>query len=211
MKGKGLKPGQLQKMILRSHGDIRSKFWKELSNSHLIEAILNLLSKGISPVFGAVTRLQKYSQNYIDVIQGKARFIGSKGGGSVRIEAPKSTGMKVSKRGKVTRGKEKTHLFEKGLGVGKKISPVSMKVSGEMYESLKFNRRNGFIVADHERWVFHNEGMGKLPVRRLLPNREGETFNRTVQNKITEALIRATGNGNRGRTKKFFKIDFKIK
>ena len=74
---------------------------------------------------------------------------------------------------------------------GKK-SPVDMTLSGEMMDSLNSVDKSGkvFIEFDDPKAVFHNDaGAGKSKViRRLLPNRDGESFSRNVQRRIYEII-----------------------
>jgi hypothetical protein len=212
-KKSNLSTAQIEKIFKESFKDLNKKFRKELGVINIAKLIVDTIKKGISPVFGAATRFVKYSQNYIDVIQGKARFIGSKGGGSVRIEAPKSTTLKKNKAFGGTgfsAGKEKIHYFQKGMGVGKKIAPVSLHLTGEMLSTLEYDPKTGKLTASDEKWKWHNEGAGKLPVRRLLPTKPNEKFNRLIQNKITEALTKAIGL-QKGRVKKFLTVKMNIK
>lgn len=222
----GLTQGQIEKMLKDSVGDINKRFRKELQTIRIEEIIKSLILKGISPVAGALGRFKQYAQSYIDVIQGKARYFSYKSGKVVRVE-PKmlegeSTGFKVVKRGadkgKVIQGKTrkaKYEKFERGLGVGKRISPVNLKVSGGMLDSLKYNVNTGEVIAAHDvdgynLWSIHNDGTNKIPERRLLPNRKGERFNRRIEQNITEALAKAIGLKG-SRVKKFIGINYKIK
>jgi hypothetical protein len=168
--------------------EIKKEWWKELRVIGIADIIIETIKRGITPVAGYVSRFQKYSQSYVDQITGKAIFF-KKGGKLFVAEAPK--------------GKP----FEKWMGVGKKKSPVSMHLTGKMLSTLSYRSKTGTLVATDPKWDFHNDGEGKLPERRLLPNREGESFNRLIQKKITDALNVATGK----KTKGLIKITFKFK
>lgn len=219
----GLRPGQIEKILRDNIGDINKAFRKEIKAINIVALILDLINKGISPVMGAAARFKKYSQNYIDVIKGKAKYI-PVNGKIVRIEpkmtAGASTSFKIvgkgADKGKIIPGKQKKakyEVFEKGLGVGKKVSPVNLKVSGEMQKTLSFNEKTGELLADHERWTIHNDGTSKIPERRLLPNRIGERFNRRIDQKITEALLKALklDSKSASKVKRFASVKFIIR
>jgi hypothetical protein len=220
----GLRPGQIEKILRDNIGDINKAFRKEIKAINIVALILDLINKGISPVMGAAARFKKYSDSYIDVIKGKAKYISYKSGKVVRIEPKMTAGASTSfkivgkgeDKGKVIPGKQKKakyEVFEKGLGVGKKVSPVNLKVSGEMQKTLSFNDKTGELLADHERWTFHNDGTSKIPERRLLPNRIGERFNRRIDQKITEALLKALklDSKSASKVKRFASVKFIIR
>lgn len=75
-----------------------------------------------------------------------------------------------------------------------KVSPVTMKKTGEMQESLKFviKGRSTFLQFDDKKAAYHNEGNKKLPKRKLLPNKKGEKFTPRILSKIVKALKKAT-------------------
>lgn len=179
-KSNALKPGQISKLLAGAFKDVNKLFWKELRSINIVQIIKNIILKGIIPVEGFGGRFQSYSESYLGIIKGTKKKKGK--------PTPKP-GLKST--------------------MGKKVSPVNLKLSGEMLEALKFDASTGTLKADHELWVFHNEGMGKLPVRRLLPNQDGEKFNRRIQQNITEALLKAIGVGNKG--KNFVTVKFNIK
>ncbi len=141
--------------------------WKELSKGiTLVSVILDLIKKGISPT--AAGRFLKYSQGYINRIKGVAMFT-TRDGVEVNFKA---------------RG-------TKGLGVGKKQSPVSMRLSGDMLDSLTFSPATGKLGFSDKKAKWHNEGEGNLPVRRLLPTNPGERFNRRAEQRIRDGLSEA--------------------
>jgi hypothetical protein len=209
---KGLKPNQLKSIIEKSLGDINKKFRAEIKLINLPKLILDLISKGISPVAGAVGRFQQYSKSYIDQITGKAAFF--RKGGSLRVVEAISTkelkSLRASKDAKKQNKKNQEFIKKvtKERFDGKLRSPVNLKVTGDMHNSLKFNANNGILSATDFKWQLHNDGEGNLPERRLLPDRDGEVFNRRVQNKITESLIKAIGIKG---SKRFLSIRFNIK
>lgn len=230
-KSKGLRPGQLEAIIKRNIGDINKRFRKELKRIRIRDIIVELIQKGISPVFGAIGRFKEYSSSYVDQILGKVKFFRNKKTGKLFKVEPKmlegeKTNFKIVRKGpdkgKVIAGKTskaKFEKFEKGLGVGKKRSPVNLTVSGEMLKTLKYNENTGEVTASHmvgeyNLWSIHNDGTDKIPERRLLPNRKGERFNRRIEQKITEALIEAIGlkdKGAKNKIKRFSMVKFNIK
>jgi hypothetical protein len=141
--------------------------WKELTKGvTLVSIILDLIKKGISPT--AAGRFLKYSQGYINRIKGIAQFK-TRDGEDVKFKAPGT----------------------KGLGVGKKQSPVSMRLTGKMLDSLTFNSSTGKLGFGDKKAKWHNEGDGNLPVRRLLPTNPGERFNRRAEQRIRDGLSEA--------------------
>jgi hypothetical protein len=73
-------------------------------------------------------------------------------------------------------------------------SPVNMKLTGEMLNSLDTVQRSGkvFIEFGDDKAAFHNNsGAGKSRViRRLLPDAEGERFNASLEAKFTQIIRR---------------------
>jgi uncharacterized protein YeeX (DUF496 family) len=207
-----LKPNQLKNIIQKSIGDINKKFRKELKLINLPKLILDLISKGISPVAGAVGRFKQYSKSYVDQITGKAAFF--RKDGSLRvveaISTKELTSLRASKEAKKQNKKNQEFIKKvtKERFGGKLRSPVNLKVTGEMHDSLTFNVNTGILEASDFKWDLHNRGQDNLPERRLLPDREGESFNRRVQQKITESLIKAIGIKG---SKRFLSVKFNIK
>lgn len=198
-----LPSGKLAKILESQLGKIDQKFWKELGRFNLVGIILDLISKGISPVAGVAGRFQKYSASYINQIKGKKQKTGT----YTPISFKQSFGGVGVVGGKK---KRKSAVVQSAKFQGKKVSPVNLKVTGDMHRSLSYNPNNGILLADSELWVFHNEGMGNLPVRRLLPNKSGERFNRRIEQKITEALGAVLGiKGNK--SKRFIKVRYNIR
>jgi uncharacterized C2H2 Zn-finger protein len=199
-----LKPGQLSRIVQSSIGDINKKFRAELGRIDLPKLIIDLIQKGISPVAGAVGRFKRYSQSYIDQITNKAAFFNKNGKViSVRVDQEG-----ISKKQKKT-NKDFIKEVNKSRGFdGKRRSPVNMTLSGDMVGSLDYKVNSGKLIASDFKWSLHNNGEGNLPERRLLPDREGEEFNRRVQQKITESLIKAIGIKG---SKRFLSVKFNIK
>ena len=155
---------------------------KEFSKKALVpikRAIIQDMIIGLSPVNG-FGKWVKYSQDYKDVISGKAKFRG-KGKGSYRTE-------------------EKDEEFFSKSSPTKLISPVNLRHSGGLHKSLftrtfggikqRFRLLIGFdsFLAD----IHNNRGAGKSKViRRMLPTEKGEKFNRRITSTIREELNNA--------------------
>lgn len=213
-KSNGLKPGVLQRMLEKQVGvsTMNKRFWSALANFNLPAIILDLISKGISPV-AAASRFVKYSKGYLNKIKGVRQVKGEDGKEKdVKVKSRDTTTganspLSFGKNGKSRKNSNTTSSLASRYG--KKVSPVNFKVTGEMHKSLSYNQNTGVLLADSELWVFHNEGMSPQPERRLLPNREGEGFNRRIDQKITEALDLALG--LKGKSRKFITVKFNIK
>jgi len=139
------------------------------------ESIVNDISRGVSPVEGE--RFQKYSDSYKEQIRGKALYY-TKNGKVYKI---------LAERGE--------KLNTEPAKYGKSISPVNLKLSGDMLKSAfayvkktaqKFTLEIGFnnFLAD----IHNTQGASKSKViRRILP-KSGETFNRKINRAITEEI-----------------------
>lgn len=146
---------------------IKQSYWNEIGKSGLVEIIVGFIRKGTSVVQGE-GRFTKYSDGYVRSIKGVVLFK-TKDGREVSFKTPKT----------------------KGLGVGKKQSPVNLTVSGDMLDSLKFTKSNGILKFTSKLAKYHNDGEGNLPERRLLPNRDGERFNPRVRKVLRDSLAAA--------------------
>jgi phage gpG-like protein len=169
VKGK-IKSKQFLKVMKKQEWFIKSLFFKivDKQRNYIIDAIEQLILKGISPVYGK-RKFQRYSSSYIDQIKGKVKFFTNKRTMTVYAVHPE---------------KKK---FQTGLGQEKKLRPINLKLSGKMLDSLNLKTKNNSAVIgfSDEKAKFHNEGAnlwhgGKLPERRLLPNRTGEKFHKNV-------------------------------
>lgn len=147
----------------------------------LKQAILKDILRGTSPVKGK--RFPKYSDSYRQSIRGRVQFFTvSGGGGGKRVIAIKAG-----------RGEKLPTI---PFLLGKKISPVNLKLSGQMLRSLRVRSKGSSasrrieIIFDDEIAVFHNKlGAGKSKtIRRLLPTESGERFNRRIT-KLTLTLL----------------------
>lgn len=209
-----LSNGQIEKILKSKLSGINDKFKLEVGRIGIVKLILDIISKGIIAVEGFGARYQQYSETYKKQIKGEMAFFTNKGGKAVAVEAVSKKDFE-SMRGSRTafwqNEANKEYIAEQAKKFkGKRVSPVNLKLTGEMHGSLDYSPKTGVLKADSEKWVWHNEGMGNLPVRRLLPNKEGERFNRRIQQKITEALAKAIGVETR-KAKKFLGVKFNIK
>lgn len=152
---------------------------KEFRNNALKpirKALLRDVSKGISPVEGK-GKFKPYSKSYKDVIAGKGMFR-KVGGKTIFIEGVKDP-----------------ILY--GASPTKRRSPVTLRLSGQLYNALKVFTSGGFterfrLVFDWRDFLadIHNRrGAGKSKaVRRMLPTEKGEDFNREINDTILDRL-----------------------
>ena len=140
--------------------------------------VIGSIKKGKSPVKG-YGRFPKYSKSYTDQIRNKVGFY-TDSNGNLRA---------------IPKGRNRaTNRFVASLNerlTGKKRSPVNLKVTGEMLDSffVKVRRRAQSLLFDvgfkDEKAEWHNEGQGRLPTRRIIPDRTNEEFSRVITNRIT--------------------------
>jgi len=221
----GLRPGQIEKIIKDNIGDINKAFRKEIKQIDIVSIILDLINKGISPVMGAAARFKSYSVNYVKQIKGQIAFWTNPNGSIGSLEPLKNKELGAYRASAEARKQNKENqkwVKERSENQfnGKKVSPVNLKVSGEMQKGLSYNEKTGELTAfsdvDGENlWNIHNDGVPEknIPERRLLPNRPGERFNRRIDQKITEALLKALKLDPRSKSKlkKFASVKFNIK
>lgn len=175
--------------------------------------IQDTILKGISPVQG-VGRFTKYSQSYIDQIEGRVQFrfingkavpftpktkikreslygtafnAGAKKGQNLHDRYKKGTTSKISY----------SKTFGKGLGVGKLKSPVNMSVTNSMLNSLAAKATAYYteIFFTSPIAKFHNDlGAGKSKViRPLLPSKSGQRFTALINKKLNDLLNELLG------------------
>ena len=151
--------GKVQDITPELVAEVRKEF-RRIGPKDIRRVLLRNVEKGISPVSGK-GRFKRYSKSYVkEILRGKSK----------RMRRASPT---------------------------KRRSPVSMRLSGEMNSSLKLFTSGGFyqrfrlnfnwdnFLADiHDRL-----GASKSKViRRLLPTREGEEFNETINGRILDRL-----------------------
>lgn len=187
----------------------KAAFHKEAA-SLLPIVIQDTIIKGISPVQG-VNRFQKYSQSYIDQIEGRVTFRMIKGKAvpvvtkvvtTTNIRAGK-TSKNESKKGansKITFETKKTssNKFEMDFKKfnGKLKSPVNLSVSGEMLKSLKatYSSNETTVLFTSPIAKFHNDlGAGKKKVIRPLLPKDGQRFTALIGKKLNDLLRACLG------------------
>lgn len=75
-----------------------------------------------------------------------------------------------------------------------KVSPVTLKKTGKMLDSMRFIIKRGstYLEFQDEKAPYHQKGNKKLPQRKLLPTKRGEKFSPRILRKIVQALKKAT-------------------
>lgn len=93
-------------------------------------------------------------------------------------------------RGGAARYEKYSESYKKQIRGIKRPSPVNLKLTGDLINSLKFtNIPKGLRVEfTDEKAPWHDNGEGKLPQRKLLPTRTGEEFSIIIQRKIKALL-----------------------
>jgi hypothetical protein len=180
--------------LKRDFDQAKEGFYKLVQNT-IVKAIKEFIMRGISPVKGQV-RYDRYSDSYRDQIKMLKAFRRNKKGGLIVIEKLSNKELDNYRAGDEARADNLINAYyiqelnEHLLKAGKKVSPVNLKVTGDMLNSLTATRvnRGVLIKFDDKKAKYHDiEGVGKAKtLRRLLPNtggREGEEFNnRLMQN-----------------------------
>lgn len=74
----------------------------------------------------------------------------------------------------------------------KSKSLVNLKVTGEMLKSLVIKRHaKGIkIVFNDKKSSYHNDGTDKIPRRAMLPTKEGEEFNKRINDRVATLIER---------------------
>jgi hypothetical protein len=224
-KNTSLKPGQIEKILKDNIGNINKVFRKEIKQIDIVKLILDLIVKGISPVMGVAARFKGYSVNYVKQIKGQIAFWTNPNGSIGSLEPLKNkelASFRASEEARRQNKEDQKWVKDRSarLFKGKKVSPVNLKVSGDMHEGLTYDEKTGILTAqtlvDGENlWTIHNDGVPEknIPERRLLPNRPGERFNRRIDQKITEALLKALklDSRSKAKVKRFASVKFIIK
>jgi hypothetical protein len=163
------------------------------------DAIRDSILKGISPVKGQ-GRFVKYSESYQDQIKNKVAFRTINGkviplGQNVTAKELKD--FRGSKAAKAENKRNKSiakELNKKLIQAGKRIRPVNLKVTGKLLKSLSWELEGKFLILKFGNIIadYHNRlGAGKSKtIRRMLPTRRNEVFNRVIDKKVRDALKR---------------------
>ena len=200
----------LQKLLDQSSNDglipkVRADFSKGTGPLKVKQAIVQDMIKGISPVKGK-GKWKKYSEGYklqikneayLDPVSGEFGIF-RKIGGKIRFIQVENK--RLSGRSEV----------QKQASPTKKISPVNLRLSGGLHKSLKVNTKGGFLSNFRLIVLFKNKladihnrlGAGKSKViRRLLPTKKGESFNRTITavlfSEVKKSIERVVKENNR--------------
>ena len=147
---------------------ISNQFKQIIIREGIAQIIVNQIKKGISPVEGQ-GKYQKYSKSYVDAILGKTFFF-------------KKNGKVIAAKGQIAEDFSLRNVY------GKRRSPVSLFLSGDMLRSISISKiASGIRIAFKDKKAeYHNKGSNKLPRRAMLPQ-EGEEFSRLIQSKITKS------------------------
>ena len=176
---------RVQKATLAALAAAKKVYDKEINRSIL---------RGVSPVdnFG---RFPKYSTVYKMQIRGEA-FLDPETGEYIIF--------RTNQQGK----RYPVQVPRKNYGAlpqfkGKKISPVNLRVTGDLLNSYFSRIRNGKLEIGYDNFLadIHNrQGAGKSKVvRRMLPTNPGEGFNRLITRRVRDAAKAAYVQGfNRG-------------
>jgi hypothetical protein len=186
----------------RDFKQAKEGFYKLVQNT-IVKAIKEFILRGISPVKGQV-RYDRYSDSYRDQIKMNKAFFRNKKGGVFFIERLSSATLKefrASKEAKADNTMIANYIKELNadlLKANKKVSPVNLKVSGDLLDSLTATRndRGVLIKFDDKKAKYHDiEGVGRArTLRRLLPNtggRDGEAFNDRLLRNIKQLYERS--------------------
>lgn len=164
---------------------VRTEFSKN-GPKKIKQAIVQDMIKGISPV-KSKGKWKRYSPSYKEQIKGTAAYR-KVGGKVIKFTDPKV----VEKLNAGFRAKQSP---------SKRISPVNLRLSGDLHKSLFARTIGGFIKEPyvllvgfkHKLADIHNRlGAGKSKVkRRLLPTKSGESFNRRITSVLVDELKKA--------------------
>jgi len=206
----------LQRLLSNSNDGLAAKVRQRYMIKGAIklkQAIVQDMIKGVSPVNG-VGKWQKYSDSYKDVIRNKAAFriikgrvvrfgtgnefgLSNKQFSSLRPNAAARKARTSAKKSGAALIKDLNADFMRRSSPTKQVSPVNLRHSGELHKSLKVFQAGGFLSTFRLVVEFRNKladihnrlGAGKSKViRRLLPTRGGETFNRRISQNILSEL-----------------------
>jgi hypothetical protein len=192
---------ELQKLLSSSDNGLVPSIRKEFSKrgpTKVKQAIVQDMIKGVSPVRGG-GKWKRYSNSYKEVIRGKAAYRTLKNGKVIRI-APDAGQKGKSKKGRLNLISDLNADFKASQNPTKRVSPVNLRLSGALHRSLFAETKGGFLRAYRLVIGFKNKladihnrlGAGKSKViRRLLPTKNRETFNRRITLTIVTELEKA--------------------
>lgn len=213
------KSNKFQRAISKGNDGLIAQVRKRFSEKGAIkvkQAIVQDMIKGISPVKG-FGKWKKYSDSYKEVIRGKAAYR-NVGGKVIRFSADEPWGISDSefnslrpnasaKRSRRTakdimkqKIKDLNQDFRSKMSPVKNISPVNLRLSGDLHRSLKSFTKGGFLSNFRLVLQFKNKladihnrlGAGKSKVvRRLLPTKQGERFNNKIERVVLDQVKQA--------------------
>jgi hypothetical protein len=187
MSVKILKRLKVLKLIELAREDFQKDLLKNISPE-----ILKTIDGGSSPVKAG--KQIKYSESYIRQIEGK----------NLKGKKTKSRSTSIGANSPL-KFNDKTRLSKKtktttslASRYGKKKSPVNLRLTGELHKSMRTVKTekgvevyfdDDVVTKDGKRLSeVHNDGLGGMPERRLLPNRIGEEFNFNIWRRIKKAI-----------------------
>lgn len=187
-----------QSKLLAKYAKFKKKAISDMAKT-IGPAILDALSIGRSPV-DRMGKFQKYAQSYIDQIKMKKAFRRTRNGGFIVWEKLSNQELKQYRASDEAKAQNKDvgemiyRMNKEFADYGKTPSPVNLKVTGDLINSLKVKEKGDRVNIrfDNEKFVYHNnEGVGKAKVkRRMLPTESGERFNLTINTTLRESLTR---------------------
>lgn len=167
--------------------------FKEGIDQTIPPEIIKTIEGGSSTV--KASKHQKYSKSYLEAITGKRI---DKDGKAQKIKTRATSQganspLRFNKSGKSRKSSAVTNSLESRYG--KKKSPVNLKLTGEMHESIKtMKTKNGVeVYFTDKKAQWHNDGVpeNNLPARRILPNKQGEEFNLNIWRRIMKVIQEA--------------------
>lgn len=162
--------------------EVRDQFTRDGNGKKIRNAILADMKVGVSPVRGK--KWKKYSNSYKSVIRGEKTF---------RTVEKTTAGEGFTVTGKKVKAFNRPDT--EFLKHGKSISPVNLKLTGDLYKSLKVSTIGRVITIAFNSIiaVYHNtKGAGKKGnTRRMLPTKTGETLNEKIMRVVTSGVEKA--------------------
>lgn len=167
---------KLREALIKELNNTQKEFRRSVAR-FIGPEIRETLMKGNSPVAKGPRRQPEYSDEYLMQM------------GVVRVQNIATR--KITQR-KARRGAKSSVMGTDGKMYNtKRPRPVNLNVSGDMHASQRTKVTKKGVEVTYTKKVDgrnvaadHNDGYGKLPERRILPNRPGEEFSRRIQSKL---------------------------
>ena len=187
-----VKSDKIKKKVKAYKKEAMKVMAEEIKKQVLLE-----IENGRSPVKGQ-GRFVKYSDSYKAQIKMQVAFRRLKDGRFIVWEKLSNKELKQFRASKQAR-KENKGVGDKILDLNsvlrennKKVRPVNLKVTGKLMKSFYSDVvRNDvkFGFTDPLFDIHNNKGAGKSKtIRRMLPTKQGETFNRSITLRIREVV-----------------------